>query len=108
MPPRRFVRRVPERREWEGKGCQMVRVRDLSQVNDADVWAEMSKVTSRIHQSDVLCRQEVTVELTDVTTQAELTPGNALRDIGFTSEGCGWPLKRPQLHREKPPLWCTH
>ena len=49
----------------------------------------MSKVTSQIHQSDVLCRQEVTVELTDVTTQAELTPGNALRDIGFTNGGGG-------------------
>ena len=90
MPPRKFVRRVPERREWEGKGIQIVRVRDLSQVNDADVWAEMSKVTSQIHQSDVLIRQEVTVELTDVSTQAEQTPGNALRDIGFASGQGKW------------------
>ena len=88
MPPkRRFVRKQvldkpdPERRKWEGKGVQIVRVKD------ADVWAEMSKVTSQIHQSDVLIRQEVTVELTDVSTQAELTPGNALRDIGFASGG---------------------
>ena len=110
MPPkRRFVRKPdPERREWEGKGCLILRARDLSLVKDADMWEEMSKVTLQSHRRDMLCRQEVTVELTDVSTQAELTTGNALRDIGFSSgggifEGCGWPLKRPQLHREGPP-----
>ena len=84
MPPRKYVR-VPERPEWEGKRVTMVHVRDLSQINDDDMWAKMAKVTSQNHQSDVMIRQEVTVELTDVSTQAELTPGNALRDIGFTS-----------------------
>ena len=82
MPLRKFVR-VPERPEWEGKRVKIVRVRS------ADVWAEMSKVTSQIHQSDVMIRQEITVELTDVSTQAELTPGNALRDIGFMSKDGG-------------------
>ena len=116
MPPRRFVRKsvperpVPERREWEGKGCQMVRVRDLSQVNDANVWAEMSKVTSQIHQSDVLCRQEATVELMDILTQAELTPSNPLRNIGFTNGGGGSrgmqvpPIKAPPPLRKAHPV----
>ena len=94
MPPkRRFVRKQvldkpdPERRKWEGKGCIIVRVRDLSLVNDADVWEEMSKVTSQSHQREMLCLQEVTVELTDNSTQADLTPGIALRHIGFSSGG---------------------
>ena len=65
----------------------MVHVRDLSHVNDDDLWAEMVKVTSQNHQSDEMIRQEETVELTNVSTQAELTPGNALEDIGFTSQG---------------------
>ena len=110
MPPRKFVRRVPERRKWEGKGVQIVRVRDLSQVNDADVLVEMSKVTSQIHQSDVLIRQEVTVELTNVSTQAELTPGNALRDIRFASGGGGSrgmqvpPIKAPPPLRKAHPV----
>ena len=78
MSPRRFVMNHP-RPEW----VQMVHVRDLSQVNDNDVWAEMAKVTSMVHHSDVMIHQEATIELTDVSTQAELTTGNALRDIGF-------------------------
>ena len=67
----------------------MVHVRDLSQINDDDMWTEMARVTSQNHQSDVMIRQEVTVERTDVSTQAELTPGNALADIGFTSRAGG-------------------
>ena len=70
----------------------------------------MSKVTSRIHQSDVLCCQEATVELTDISTQAELTPGNALRDIGFTNGGGDSrgmrvaPKKAPTPPGKAPPL----
>ena len=116
MPPkRRFVRKqVPDKPDnggpdWEGKGCLIVRVRDLSLVKDADVWEEKAKVMSQSHQSYVLFRQAVDVELTDVSTQADLTPGNALRDIGFASGGAssggqGTPLKRPQLHWEEFPL----
>ena len=85
MPPRKFPR-GPNGKE---RGSRWGHVRDLSQINDDDVWAEMSKVTSKNHQSDVMIRQEVTVELTDVSTQAKLTPGNALRDIGFTSREGG-------------------
>ena len=62
MPPRRkIVRKLPvvKRPEWEGKGCLIVRVRDLSLKEDANVWAEMSKVTSFVHKSDWICRQEV-------------------------------------------------
>ena len=81
MPPRqKIVRKLPvEKPEWEGKGCLIVRVRDLSLKEDADVWAEMAKVTLQAHKSDWICRQEVEVELTDVSTQADLIPGNAVR-----------------------------
>ena len=48
MPPRKFSR-VPERPKWEGKRVTMVHVRDLSQINNDDVWAEMAKVTSQNH-----------------------------------------------------------
>ena len=108
MPPRKFVRRVPERPEWEGKGTLIVRVRDLSLVKDADVWKEMSKVTSQSHHRDVICRQDVTVELTDVSTQAELISGNAIRDIGFSTGGGGSrgrrvaPKKAPALPGRAP------
>ena len=109
MPPRKFVR-VPERPEWEGKRVKMVHVRDWSQINNDDMWAEMSKVTSQIHQSDVMICQEVTVELTDVSTQAELTPSNALREIGFMSGERGsrgrrvTPKKAPPAPRKASPV----
>ena len=48
MPPRKFSR-APERPKWEGKRVTMVHVRDLSQINNDDVWAEMAKVTSQNH-----------------------------------------------------------
>ena len=91
MPPRpKIVRKRPdEKPEWEGKGGLIVRMRDLSLKEDADVWAEMLKVTFEVHErvDNVICRQEVEVELTDVSTQADLIPGNSVRDIGFSTGG---------------------
>ena len=91
MPPRRkIVRKRPdEGPEWEGKGGLIVRMRDLSLKEDGDMWAEMSKVTFEVHEcvDNVICRQEVEVELTDVSTQADLIPGNSVRDIGFSTGG---------------------
>ena len=102
-------RRKCRQGEWEGKDCLIVRVRDLSLKEDADVWEEMAKVASQVHQSDWLCRQAVEVELTDVSTQADLIPGNAVRDIGFASRGVSsggrvMPLERPQILRGRFPL----
>ena len=117
IPPRqRIVRKRPdERPEWEGKGGLIVRMRDLSLKEDKDVWDEMAKVTFERHDrvDNVICRQEVEVELTDVSTQADLIPGNAVRDIGFasggglSSGGQGMPLERPQVLRGRFPLWSS-
>ena len=107
MPPkRRFVRKLPDkpdegRPEWEGMGCLIVRVRDLSLKEDADVWEEMAKVTSQSH------RQAIEVELTDVSTQADLIPGNAVGDIGFTSGGGFFRGKRDAPKKAPNPLGGT-
>ena len=112
-PRRRVVRRHPEERpEWEGKGCLIVSMRDLSLKEDADVWAEMAKVTFQVHNQvdNVICRQEVEVELMDVSTQADLIPGSSVSDIGFsTGGGFYWgrresPEKAPSPLVEAPPV----
>ena len=86
-PQRRIVRRDPEKPDWEGKGCLIISMRDLSLKEDADVWAEMAKVTFQVHNpvDNVILRQEGAVELTDVSTQAELIP--SVGDIGFSTGG---------------------
>ena len=69
-PQRRIVRRDPEKPDWEGKGCLIISMRDLSLKEDADVWAKMAKVTFQVHNpvDNVILRQEGAVELTDVST----------------------------------------
>ena len=90
VPPRRIIRKRPdEKPECEGKGGIIVRMRDLSLKEDKDVLDEMAKVTFEHHDrvDNIICRQEVLVELTDVSTQADLIPGNSVKDIRFSTGG---------------------
>ena len=93
---RRFVRKLPDkpddgRPDWERKGCLIVRVRDVSLKEDADVWEEMAKVTSQTHRSDWICCQAVEVKLTDVLTQERPFGTLGLLPGGASSGGGGMP-----------------
>ena len=65
-----------------------MRMRDLSLKEDGDAWADMAKVTFEVHDrvDNVICRQEAEVELTDVSAQVDLIPGN-IGGIGFSTGG---------------------
>ena len=82
-----IVRRNPARPVWEGRRCPFVSFRDLSLTRDADVWAEMSKVTFEVlvRVDNVICRTEAEVELTDTACQVDLIPG--VGGVGFSVGG---------------------
>ena len=84
---RKIVRRNAGRSVWEGKNSPLVSFRDLSLLEDGDVWAEMLKVRFEIHGrvDNVICRREAEVELTDISCQVDLIQGTG--GIGFSDGG---------------------
>ena len=75
------------------------------------MWAEMAKVTFQVHNrvDNVIFRRGIKVELTDVSTQADLIPGNSVKDIGFSTGGGFYrgrrePKKVPTPLVKAPPL----
>ena len=59
---------------------------DLSMTRDADLWAEMSKVTFEVQArvDNMICCTSAEVELTDTACQVDLIPG--LSGVGFSRE----------------------